>query len=172
MGDVQRPPAITLRHRLHEDLTSCAWRPFCFSTLAVCSAKNGVILWHKLGRHDVKSVATITSIHDRNKTEKLVPSCNAQLVWSPPSWFKKPYSKSSSVESSCSIAWSSNGEKLGVLWYGTVFLMSPGEYTEINHGFDSTPIAKIDGLSSPFSFNYSENTSLFYASTNQGQSVI
>ena len=140
---------------------------------SVCSAKNGVIFWHKLGRRDVRSVATITSIYDRTKLEKTVPGCHAQQIWQPPDWFKKPAdSHRRSLEHACSIAWTSNGETLGILWYGSVFIVKPCLFSELSQGFQAATVAKIDSLAAPFSFNVSENTSLFYASSLLGQSVI
>jgi hypothetical protein len=164
---------VVLRHRLHEDLTSCVWKPFCLSTLAVISAKNGVLFWHKLGRHDMKSVATTQRVSQNgtqheNSQQKLIPSSNAQLVWSPPTWFKKP-SNIPSVEKSCDISWTRNGSSLGIMWYGTMFLLKPNEFSELHGGFQSNTIARIDNICSPFSFNPTENTGLFLTAASQEQ---
>jgi len=180
-NQVESPPSIILRHKLHEDLTACAWRPFYYSSLAVLSAKNGCLLWSKIGRQDVKSVATISSVSVRGKSEKVVPSSNANLIWSPPTWWKRDnscntgtnsISPSTNIEKQTSITFSPNGELLMILWFGTIFTVRICEFSQISAGFTSTPIAKFQNLCSPISYNFSKDTGLFSACTTKGQTII
>jgi len=175
ISPTQQPPAITLRHKLHEDLTCCAWPPYSFSSIAVLSAKNGVLYWQNVGRQDVKSVATISSINFRGKSEKLVPSSNALHIWSPPNWFKKDIkdkTRDLSLENKTAICWLPNGETLLVLWYNHIFTVGVSKFSELSNSCNSTCIAKISNLRSPLTYNIAQNTGLFSACNYKGTSVI
>ena len=50
---------------------------------------------------------------------------------------------------------------LEILWYGSIFVLKPNEYSELNSGFQSNVIARIDDARSPFLLNPTENVGLF-----------
>jgi len=164
------PPA-TLRHPLHSDLSEVRWRPYNLSSLAVVSGKNGVLLWHRLGRQDCKSIATVSTVTANSafaKTQKLVPSINMHHIWKPPSFVQK----GDQIESKVDISWSPTGTQLAVLWYGAIFTVNVGVYSEMHGEYDSVAIARVNLASSPMLWNFSDTDSLMFVADDLGKSRI
>jgi len=179
-------PSLILKHKLHEDLTGCAWRPYCLNSLAVISAKNGILYWQRIGRSDVKNIQAVRSVQT-GKKEKVVPSSSASLIWSPSSYVNRqahldescglPNAEKSevnrnSLEYQTSIRFSPNGEVLLILWYGTLFTLRIQDYSTIHNNFAVMPIAKISNCCGPINFNAGLNLGLFSACGNDGTSYV
>ena len=133
------------------------------NSLAVLSAKNGLLYWQRIGRSDVKKIQAVKNVQS-GKIEKVVPSSSANLIWKPPNYINRQthlQETNNSLEYQTAIRFSPNGEILLILWYGTIFSLRIQEYSTLHNNFAVKPIAKIENCCGPLNINAGLNLGFF-----------